>query len=122
MENTSTYDTKVLVELAWIALIALATIIIPFTVVAAIAFKRAPVDKNPAFTFSQLFERAKALQMITVILIVVAVVFLALFRIIDSNGAVGILGGIAGYVLGGLNTESNRPPKKVPEANISKEP
>ena len=114
----STYDIKVLIQLAWIALIALAIIIIPFTVVAAIAFKRAPTDKNPAFTFSQLFERAKALQMTTVILIVVAVVFLALFRVIDSNGAVGIL---RGYVLGGLQKESNRPLRKASEGQLGKE-
>jgi hypothetical protein len=49
-----------------------------------------------------MFERAKALQMITVILIVVAAAFLALVRIIEPNGVVAILSGIAGYVLGGI--------------------
>ena len=124
MENTATYDAKIVIELAWIALIALATIIVPFTVIASIAFCRAPVGKhqNPAFTFSQLFQRAKALQMITVILIVVAAALLALLRIIDSNGAVGILSGIAGYVLGGLNIESNRRQKQLPRTETGAEP
>lgn len=43
--------------------------------------------------------------MMTVILIVVAATFLALCNIINSNGVVGILSGIAGYVLGSLPRE-----------------
>ena len=104
MDNPISYDSTNIIQLAWIALLALVTIALPFTIIGSIAFFRARVDEktNPVFTFSQLFERAKALEMITVILIVVAATLLALFQAINSNGIVGILSGIAGYVLGGL--------------------
>ena len=105
MNNAPSIDARSIIQLAWIALLALVATAVAFTVTAIIAFQRAPQDKNPAYTFSQMFERAKALQMITVILIVVAAAFLALIHIIDSNGVVGILSGIAGYVLGGLQKE-----------------
>jgi hypothetical protein len=101
-----------MIRLAWIALLALVTVTIPVTVMGAIAFLRAPKSEkqNPAYTFSQLFERAKTLQIMTVILIVVAASFLALCGIINSNGIVGILSGIAGYVLGGLSRPARRKP------------
>jgi hypothetical protein len=103
-------DSCTMVRLAWIALLALVTVAIPVTVMGAIAFLRAPEDKNPAYTFSQLFERAKTLQMMTVIVIVVSASFLALCGIINSNGIVGILSGIAGYVLGGLSRQARGKP------------
>lgn len=106
MDNATAIDSRTIIQLAWIALLAVGTTVIAFTIMAVIAFQRAPQDKNPAYTFSRMFERAKALQMITVILIVVAAAFLALLRVIDSNGVVGILSGIAGYVLGGLQKDA----------------
>lgn len=108
MQTAPSLDSAAIVRLAWIALGALAITALSFTTTAIVAFRRAPQDKNPAYTFSQMFQRARALQMITVILIVIAAAFLALIHVIDSNGVVGILGGIAGYVLGGLQ-------KKEPE-------
>jgi hypothetical protein len=114
MENAPSIDARSIVQLAWIACLALVIVLIPFTSIAVIAFRRALVGpgNNPAVTFSHLFERAKGLQMITVILIVLAAAFLALIHIIDANGVVGILSGIAGYVLGGIQRE----PKKEQEA------
>jgi len=105
MDNVASLDSKAIVQLAWIALLAVAFVAIAFIILGVIAFKNVPERWNPAYTFSQMFERAKALQMITVILIVIAAAFLALLRVIDSNGVVGILSGIAGYVLGGLQKE-----------------
>jgi len=112
MDNPPSLDSNTIVRLAWIALLALATTAVSFTITAIIAFMRAPQTMNPAYTFSRMFERAKALQMITVILIVVAAAFLALLHIIDSNGVVGILSGIAGYVLGGIQREPKEEEKK----------
>ena len=117
MNNAVSFDARTIIQLAWIALLALVMIVIPFTVIGVIAFKRAPVapGNNPAVTFSRLFERAKALQMITVILIVLAAAFLALLRVIDPNGVVAILSGVAGYVLGGIKKESSEENQKMPE-------
>jgi spore maturation protein SpmA len=100
-------DSIALIRLAWIGLLALVTVLIPPTTIGVIAFRRGVVapGNNLAVTFSETFQRAKALQMITVILIVIAAVFLALLRIIEPNGVVGILSGIAGYVLGGIQKE-----------------
>lgn len=105
-------DTTTMIKLAWIALLALVTIAIPITTMGVIAFYRAPEAKNPAYTYSQLFERAKTLQMMTVILIIVFASFLALCGIINSNGIVGILSGIAGYVLGGLRRPARGRPNE----------
>ena len=40
--------------------------------------------------------------MTAVVLIILSVTLLSIVKVIESNGAVGILSGIAGYVLGGL--------------------
>lgn len=108
MENVTSLDSKAIVQLAWIALLAVAIVAIAFVILGVVAFKKVPNPYNPAYTFSLMFERAKTLQMITVILIVIAAAFLALLRLIDSNGVVGILSGIAGYVLGGLQKERKK--------------
>lgn len=113
MQNALSLDSNAIVRLAWIALGALGITALSFTTTAIVAFRRAPQGMNPAYTFSLMFERAKALQMMTVILIVVAAAFLVLVRIIDSNGVVGILSGIAGYVLGGIQREPKRNGKKA---------
>jgi hypothetical protein len=108
MENATPsipYDARTVIQLSWIALLVFATAATAFTIPAIVVFKRVPQGMNPAYAFTQLFVRAKALQMVTVILIVWVVALLALLHSIDSNGAVGILSGIAGYVLGGLQKE-----------------
>jgi len=115
MNNAVSLDAKTIIQLAWIALLAAAIVAFVFVIVGVLAFRKVPEKWNPAFTFSQMFERAKALQMITVILIVLAAAFLATLGVINSNGAVGIFSGIAGYVLGGIQKE----PK---EEKAAKEP
>ena len=112
MQNAPSLDSAAIVRLGWIALAALGITALSFTTTAIVAFRRAPQNMNPAYTFSLMFERAKALQMITVILIVVAVAFLALVRIIEPNGVVAILSGIAGYVLGGIRRGSKEDEEK----------
>ena len=100
-------------QLAWVALAMIACLTLVFGIVGGIAFKRA--ERGAAKTFSLLFERAQALKMSAVILIVLSSVVLGLLHIIDSNGLVGILSGIAGYVLGGLERSTPRSkPKKTP--------
>ena len=113
MQSAPSLDSAAIIRLGWIALLALGITALAFTVTAIVAFMRAPQNMNPAYTFSLMFERAKALQMITVILIVVAVSFLALIRIIEPNGVVAVLSGIAGYVLGGIRREPKEDDKKA---------
>jgi len=117
MNNPIVFDSASLVSLAWIALLIVVVIVIPLTVIGCIAFNRAPVSntQNPAYTFSKLFDRAKTLQMMTVILIIVSATFLALCHIIDSYGIVGILSGVAGFVLGGLQQK----PRQIKEEKPS---
>lgn len=77
-----------------------------FTIVGSIAFWKA--KKGAALTFSLLFERGQVLKLCAVILIIISVVLLGIIGKIESTGIVGILSGIAGYVLGGLNKSERK--------------
>ncbi|MCW2275422.1 hypothetical protein GJ654_13595 [Rhodoblastus acidophilus] len=70
-----------------------------FMIVGAIAFWRAGAGQ--AKTFSLLIQRSQALQMATVVLIIVGACTLRILDSISSEAVVSILSGIAGYVLGG---------------------
>lgn len=72
-----------------------------FSFVGAVAVWRA--GKDGALTFFRMFERLQVLQLLTVMLVIASATVLALLGILDSNGITGILGGVAGYVLGGLS-------------------
>ena len=85
-----------------------------FSVVGAIAVWHA--GKNGAVSFFRMFERLQVLQLLTVMLVIAAATILALFGILDSNGITGILSGVAGYVLGGLNKAPAAPPVTKPAA------
>lgn len=74
-----------------------------FSVVGAIAVWRA--GKGGALAFFRMFERLQVLQLLTVMLVIASATVLALLGILDSNGITGILSGIGGYVLGGLNRQ-----------------
>ena len=101
---------NLVIHLAWVGLAIIVCLTLVFGIVGGIAFKRA--ERGAAKTFSLLFERAQALKMSAVILIVLSSVVLGLLHVIDSNGIVGILSGIAGYVLGGLERSTPRPKAK----------
>jgi hypothetical protein len=53
-----------------------------------------------------MFERMQVLQMLTVMLVIASATALAMLGVLNSNGATGILSGVAGYVLGGLGKQS----------------
>lgn len=74
--------------------------IIVFGIVAVIAFWR--TKSGAAKSFGLLFQRGNFLRIATVILVIVATIFLAALGKIPENGAIAILSGVAGYVLGGL--------------------
>lgn len=71
------------------------------TIVGSIAFWR--TEKGGARTFSLLLQRANALQMLTVMLIVVAACALRILDSINSEAVVSLLSGVAGFVLGGTS-------------------
>ena len=91
-------DLKLTVIICFTGIVCLS--ILTFGVIGAIAFKRA--QRGAAKSFGLMFQRGNFLRIATVVLVVVAVVFLALLDVIEENGVIGILGGVAGYVLGGL--------------------
>ena len=105
-EDSTIQNIDAFIQMGWISLFIVVSVTVAVTIVGGIAFWK---SDNSAGTFSKLFERAQALKMITVILIVVSVTMLAFFGTVDSSGAVGILGGIAGYVLGGLEKAATEP-------------
>ena len=81
--------------LTWIII----AIVAGATIVGSIAFFR--TEKGAAKTFSLLLQRASALQMLAVILIILTAATLRILNLIESGAVVSILSGIAGYVLGG---------------------
>lgn len=98
--------------------VMVAILALGFSLVGAVAAWRA--GQHGALAFFRMFERMQVLQLLTVMLVIASATVLALLRIIDSNGIIGILSGVAGYVLGGLN----RPPaaKPVPSASPESQP
>ncbi len=85
-----------------------------FGVMGSIAFSK--TGKGAAKSFGLMFQRGNFLRIATVVLIVVAVIFLAVTGFIKENGIVAILSGVAGYVLGGLEKD-----KPKPESNSDEE-
>lgn len=92
--------------------ILVAIVSVGFSLVGAIAMWRA--GQHGALAFFRMFERLQVLQLLTVMLVIASATILALLGLVDSNGIVGILSGVAGYVLGGLNRAV--PAKAAPTA------
>jgi len=85
------------------------------TVVGGIAFWK--TDKGAAKTFSLLIERANALQMAAVVLIVMGGCSLRIMNLISADATVSILSGIAGYVLGGVSRKTSSKSDEEPDSN-----
>ena len=94
---------------------------IGFTLVGMIAVWR--TGKEGAGAFFRMFERLQVLQLLTVMLVIASATVLALLGILNSNGITGILSGVAGYVLGGLNsTNASRLPSGVNTKELKPKP
>lgn len=100
MEPISPELMQYLVEVAKYSTICVVVIAVCVTIVFAIAFYRS--SPGQAKIFSDLMQRAGALQLVTVFSIIVGACFLTIIGRITSEGIVSILSGVAGYVLGGL--------------------
>lgn len=92
------------IELINAATVVVGIVALGFSIVGAMAVWRA--GKQGSVSFFRMFERLQVLQLLTVMLVIAAATLLALFGILDSNGITGILSGVAGYVLGGLNRQA----------------
>jgi hypothetical protein len=101
VEPISPATQEYFIATAKYATIALIAIVAGLTIVGSIAFLK--TEKDGAKTFSLLIERAGALQLVTVLAIVVGACFLTIIGKINTEGIVSILSGIAGYVLGGIS-------------------
>jgi hypothetical protein len=78
-----------------------------FTVVGGIAFSK--IERGAGKSFGLMFSRGNFLRISTVVFCVFAVVVLA-FAGKLSKGAVAVLSGIAGFVLGGVSKDVASPP------------
>ncbi len=110
---SAAWSPEILHYLAQVALygtICVVTIVSGLTIVGAIAFYQAGAGQ--AKTFTLLIQRAGALQLITVLTIVIGACLLTVLGKINSEGIVSILSGIAGYVLGGLSKSEPEKPEK----------
>ncbi|RZA20515.1 MAG: hypothetical protein EOP93_05705 [Lysobacteraceae bacterium] len=96
------------------SVVLVAIVAVGFSLVGAVAVWRA--GQHGAAGFFRMFERLQVLQLLTVMLVIASATVLALLRLIDSNGIIGILSGVAGYVLGGLNRAPAPPAKPPPPA------
>lgn len=100
---TTAISPEALIQLGWLAFYSIAVCVISASVLGCIAFWK---SADAAGAFTKMFDRAQALKMVTVLLIVLSVLILALLGKIAESGTVGVLSGIAGYVLGGLEKRS----------------
>ncbi|MBO6827178.1 MAG: hypothetical protein JJ879_13310 [Sneathiella sp.] len=72
-------------------------------------------------SLAAIIERTEIPKLATIILIIVAVTFLALLKIIEGEAVITILSGIAGYVLGGRNpARHDKDPTKPKAGSTSK--
>jgi len=70
-----------------------------------------------------IIERTEVPKLATIILIIIAVTFLALLKIVEGEAVITILSGIAGYVLGGRNSGRNhKDPIKAKPGDTGKKP
>lgn len=100
-ETTTGVTIQQVIELMNSVAILVGILAIGFSLVGVIAVWR--TGKEGAGAFFRLFEKIQVLQMLTVMLVIASATILALLGILNSNGITGILSGVAGYVLGGLN-------------------
>jgi len=103
---TTDADVKIVETIALYATIIVLATSLATTIIGGIAFWKA--QKGAAKTFSLLLQRANALQMLAVILIIVSAVLLSIMGKITPEAVVSILSGVAGYVLGGVTRPNNQ--------------
>ena len=100
--------------------IVMGLLVVSGAIVASIYFKSAP--EHAAQGSNDFFKSQSATRLLTVMLVVSAACVLSLFHVLN-DGAIAILSGITGYVLGGLpsaNAENDNKKMGV-DAKVSSE-
>ncbi|MEO6799070.1 MAG: hypothetical protein ABI178_03960 [Rhodanobacter sp.] len=98
---TAGISIQSVLDLIKFSVVVVAILATGFSVIGAIALWRAGPEGIKEFF--QMFERLQMLPLLTVMFVIGSATVLGLLGILDSNGVTGILSGVAGYVLGGLN-------------------
>jgi multisubunit Na+/H+ antiporter MnhG subunit len=91
-------EQQFVIEIAKTAMWALLIVSVPFSILGAIAFFK--TQNGAAKSFSLLIHRSNALQLLTVLIIIITAFVLTVLDKIDSQAIVSILSSIAAYVLG----------------------
>ncbi len=92
-------DFELVTRLGIYLTIIVVAVCVSGTIIWSIAFWRGGTGQ--ANTLGLLLQRSQALQMATVILIILGACVLRIINSISSEAVVSILSGVAGYVLGG---------------------
>jgi len=100
-------NAALLTTLSWTLVFVVLIIVSGATIVGSIAFWK--TQTGAARTFTLALQRANALQMLAVILIVLSASALRILDLINSEGAITLLSGVAGYVLGNASRSNQDP-------------
>ena len=115
MENNPTSIPEHTIQVALIGMFAVIVIgLILLTIMFVIVFRHKE-GKDIVDILKVVLESNRALQLITVGAVILAVVFLALINQINNNGMIALLSGISGYVLGNLGGKGKLKEQKTPE-------
>lgn len=107
MATTTLPDAQTILDLTVLGLWTFGILGAGLSAMGIVAFMK---TNNSAGSFIKLFERLQILKMATVMTVILATFYLALFGIIDATGTVGLFSGVTGYVLGGLERKSAESP------------
>lgn len=108
------------IELINASAVVVAILACGFTLIGIVAVWR--MGKGGAGAYFRMFERLQVLQLLTVMLVIASATVLAMLGILNSNGITGILSGVAGYVLGGLNSAKTATPPAARSASSADTP
>ena len=86
--------------------IIVSVVVITFGVVGGIAFSKVKVGAGKSFGL--MFQRGNFLRIVTVFAVILAVVLLGISDKL-TEGAIAVLSGVAGFVLGGLDKSKGSP-------------
>jgi uncharacterized membrane protein len=99
-----------------------ALVVVSVVSVIVVALFRIP--RGHSDSVRDLFRLTRFLELTTVLVIIISATFLGALGLLKSEGVAAILGGIAGYVLGGRVSQQEAPPKPTasPQASAVSKP
>ena len=97
--------TEFVIEIGLYVLIAFGITTAGLTIGAIVIFRNHNLSGE---SLALIVERSEVAKLATIVLIVLAVTFLGLLKIVAGEAVVAVLSGIAGYVLGGKTKASDK--------------